>query len=109
MAVIEPLKIVLKNLDKDIELDTYLFPRLKEKGGIRKVTLSKVIYIDKTDFKEEEDKDFYGLTPKQEVGIKYGGIIKVEEIKKDEKGRIIEIICNYTPESKKTKGRRSFS
>ena len=105
MAVIEPLKIVLKNLDKDIELDTYLFPRLKEKGGIRKVTLSKVIYIDKTDFKEEEDKDFYGLTPKQEVGIKYGGIIKVEEIKKDEKGRIIEIICNYTPESKKTKGR----
>ena len=105
MAVIEPLKIVLKNLDKDIELDTYLFPRLKEKGGIRKVTLSKVIYIDKTDFKEEEDKDFYGLTPKQEVGIKYGGIIKVEEIKKDEKGRIIEIICNYTPESKKTRGR----
>ena len=105
MAVIEPLKIVLKNLEKDIELDTYLFPKLKEKGGIRKVTLSKVIYIDKTDFKEEEDKDFYGLTPKQEVGIKYGGIIKFEEIKKDGKGNIIEIICNYTPESKKTKGR----
>ena len=105
MAVVEPLKIVLKNLEKDIELDTYLFPKLKEKGGIRKVTLSKVIYIDKTDFKEEEDKDFYGLTPKQEVGIKYGGIIKFEEIKKDQKGNIIEIICNYTPESKKTKGR----
>ena len=105
MAVIDPLKIVLKNLEKEIEIDTYIFPKLKEKGGIRKVTLSKVIYIDKTDFKEEEDKDFFGLTPKQEVGIKYGGIIKCEEIKKDEKGKIIEIICNYTPESKKTKGR----
>ena len=105
MAVIDPLKIVLKNLEKDVELDTYLFPKLKEKGGIRKVTLSKVIYIDKTDFKEEEDKDFFGLTPKQEVGLKYGGVIKVEEIKKDAKGKIIEIICNYTAESKKTKGR----
>jgi glutaminyl-tRNA synthetase len=105
MAVIDPLKIVLKNLEKDVELDTYLFPKLKEKGGIRKVTLSKVIYIDKTDFKEEEDKDFFGLTPKQEVGLKYGGVIKVEEVKKDAKGKITEIICNYTAESKKTKGR----
>ena len=105
MAVVDPLKIVLKNLDKEVEIDTFLFPKLKEKGGIRKVTLSKVIYIERTDFKEEEDKDFFGLTPKQEVGLKYAGIIKVEEIKKDAKGKIIEIICNYTPESKKTKGR----
>ena len=76
MAVIDPLKIVLKNLDKDIELDTYIFPKLKEKGGIRKVTLSKVIYIEKTDFKEEEDKDFFGLTPKQEVGLNMVVLLK---------------------------------
>ena len=105
MAVIEPLKIVLKNVDKDITLDTFMFPKLKEKGGIRKVTLSKVIYIEKSDFQEKDDKDFYGLTKNQEVGLKYAGIIKVEEIVKNNKGVITEIICNYSPESKKTKGR----
>ena len=105
MAVIDPLKVVLKNLDKETEIDTFLFPKLKEKGGIRKVKLSKVIYIDKTDFQENEDKDFFGLTPKQEVGLKYAGVIKVEEVKKDAKGKVVELICTYSPESKKTKGR----
>ena len=105
MAVIEPLKVTLKNLDKDVELDTFLFPKLKEQGGIRKVTLSKTIYIERTDFREEDSKDFYGLTPKQEVGLKYAGIIKVEEVKKDKNGKVIELICIYSPESKKIKGR----
>ena len=105
MAVIDPIKVVLKNLDKETQIDTFLFPKLKEKGGIRKVTLSKVIYIDRTDFQENEDKNFFGLTPKQEVGLKYAGVIKVEEVKKDAKGKIVEIVCTYSSESKKTKGR----
>jgi glutaminyl-tRNA synthetase len=105
MAVIDPLKVTLKNLDKEVELDTFLFPKQKEKGGVRKVVLSKTIFIERTDFKEEEDKDFFGLTPKQEVGLKYGGIIKVEEVKKDKNGKVIELICTYSSESKKTKGR----
>ena len=67
--------------------------------------MSKVIYIERTDFQENDDKDFFGLTPKQEVGLKYAGVIKVEEVKKDSKGKIVEIICTYSPESKKTKGR----
>ena len=105
MAVIDPIKVVLKNLDKETKIDTFLFPKLKEKGGIRKVTLSKVIYIDRTDFQENDDKNFFGLTPKQEVGLKYAGVIKVEEVKKDAKGKIVEIVCTYSSESKKTKGR----
>ena len=105
MAVIDPIKVVLKNLDKETQIDTFLFPKLKEKGGIRKVTLSKVIYIDRTDFQENDDKNFFGLTPKQEVGLKYAGVIKVEEVKKDAKGKIVEIVCTYSSESKKTKGR----
>ena len=38
MAVIDPLKVTLKNVDKDVELDTVLFQKKKKKGGIRKVT-----------------------------------------------------------------------
>lgn len=105
LAVVDPIKVTLSNVNEDSQLDSFLFPKLKEKGGIKKITLSKVIYIDRIDFKEEEDKDFYGLTPKQEVGLKYGGSIKLENIKKDEKGKITELVCTYSPETKKTKGR----
>ena len=105
MAVIEPLKVTLKNLEKELVIDTFMFPKQKEKGGVRKVTLSKVIYIEKSDFKENDDKDFYGLTPNQEVGLKYAGVIKVEQVVKNQKGVVTELVCNYSPESKKTKGR----
>ena len=44
MTIVNMIKVILKNLDKEIELDNYLFPKLKQKGGIRKVTLSKIIY-----------------------------------------------------------------
>ena len=53
----------------------------------------------------EENPDFFGLTPKQEVGLKYTGIIKYRDCVKNEKGEITELVCEFEPESKKTKGR----
>ena len=105
MAVIDPIKVVLSNVKENTVYDSYLFPKLKEQGGVRKVTLSKVIYIDRVDFRETDDKNFFGLTPKQEVGLKYAGSIKVDEVKKDAKGKVIELVCTYSGESKKLKGR----
>ncbi len=67
--------------------------------------MTKTIFIEKTDFKEIDDKDFFGLTPGQEVGLKYAGFITLKEIKKDSNGNITELICEYSPETKKTKGR----
>ena len=61
-------------------------------------------YFDSIDV-EEADKNFYGLTKDQEVGLKYGGILKLMEVKKNEKGEVIELICNYNEENKKVKGR----
>ena len=93
------MKVTLKNLDKEVELYTFLFLKQKEKGGVRKVVLSKTIFIERNDFKEEEDKDFFDLTPKLEVGLKYEGIIKVEEFKK-KNGKVIELIWTFTSESR---------
>ena len=105
MAVIEPIKVNLVNLKEDLSIDTPLFPKLKESGGVRKVNLTKNIFIERIDFKEEDDKDFNGLTPNQEVGLKYAGVLKLEEIKKNEEGVVTELLCSYSNENKKTKGR----
>ena len=105
MAVIEPIKVNIVNLKEDLSIDTPLFPKLKESGGVRKVNLTKNIFIERIDFKEEDDKDFNGLTPNQEVGLKYAGVLKLEEIKKNKEGVVTELLCSYSNENKKTKGR----
>ena len=108
MAVINPLKVVIYNLKENVVIDTPLFPKLKEKGGVRKVTLTKTIFIESNDFKEKVDnnkKPFFGLTPEQEVGLKYAGAIKLTEIKKDQNGKILELHCTYDSSPKKTTGR----
>ena len=105
MAVIEPIKVNIVKLKEDLSIDTPLFPKLKESGGVRKVNLTKNIFIERIDFKEEDDKDFNGLTPNQEVGLKYAGVLKLEEIKKNKEGVVTELLCSYSNENKKTKGR----
>jgi len=106
LAVIDPLKVTLVNLNDDYveEFETPLFPKNKELG-MRKISLGKTIYIEKTDFRETDDPDFFGLTPNQPSGLKYGGFILLKEIKKDENNNLNELICEYSPESKKLKGR----
>ncbi len=104
MAVIDPIKITLTNLKCDVEINTPLFPKNVDAGS-RKITLEKTIFIEKKDFREFDDPDFFGLAPGKEVGLKYCGIIKCEKVIKDEKGNITELECSYSSESKKTKGR----
>lgn len=106
LVVIDPIKVVIENFKEDHveEFETPLFPKNKELGT-RKITLGKVIHIERTDFKDQDDPDFFGLTPHQEVGLKYAGIIKVKSVQKDVNGNVIELICEYSADSKKTKGR----
>ncbi len=107
LAVIDPIKVTLVNLSDDFleEFETPMFPKNKELGT-RKVFLSKTIFIEKTDFKENDDTDFFALTPGQAVGLKYAGFITLKEIKRDSNtGEIIELVCEYSPETKKLKGR----
>lgn len=106
LAVLDPLKLTLVNVPENykLELETPLFPKNKEAGN-RKITLNKVIYIERSDFSLENNEDFFGLTPNQEVGLKYTGIIKFKDCVKNEKGEVTELLCEFDPESKKTKGR----
>lgn len=106
MAVVNPIKVVLNNFDENSneEIETSLFPDNKEAGS-RKIHLTKVIYIERSDFKEEEDKEFFGLTPKQETGLKNAGIITCKNVKKNNEGEVIEIECDYRKDITKTKTR----
>jgi glutaminyl-tRNA synthetase len=106
LAVIDPIKVTLINLKDDHveEFEIPIFPKNKELG-VKKASLTKSIFIERTDFKEKDDPDFFGLTLNQPVGLKYGGYITVNEVKKDNSGNVTELICEYSSEIKKLKGR----
>ena len=101
MAVLEPLKVTLKNYPEGeselIEVD--INPN-DESAGKKKISFSKNLYIEKTDFMEVPVKGYKRLTADNEVRLKGGYFIKVDEIIKDENGEVVELICTYDPETK---------
>jgi len=102
MAVLRPLKVVITNYPDDLveEMDAENNPENPGMGS-RKVPFSKVIYIEREDFKENPPKKFFRLAPGREVRLKHAYIIKCEEVIKDEKtGEILELRCTYDPETR---------
>jgi glutaminyl-tRNA synthetase len=102
MAVLRPLRIVLTNYPEDSveELDAVNNPE-DPSMGTRKVPFSRVLYIERDDFREEPPKGFFRLSPGKEVRLRYAYIIKCEEVVKDPKtGEVAELRCTYDPETK---------
>src|SRR5690606_7276851 len=92
MAVLKPLKVIIKNYpdDKIEELEAINNPE-DESMGKRLIPFSKEIYIEKDDFQENPHKKFFRLSPGKEVRLRYAYIIKCEEVIKDENGNITEL------------------
>ncbi|KAI8391013.1 tRNA synthetases class I, catalytic domain-containing protein [Radiomyces spectabilis] len=100
MALLKPLKVVLKNLPDDFEEEVCVPNKPRDPSmGEHKVPFTKVLYIDASDFREQDSKDYYRLAPGKSVGllhIKYP--IKCVEVKKNANGEIEELVCEYENE-----------
>ena len=105
MAVLNPLKVVITNYPEgQVEyLKTINNPE-DESMGSRTIPFSREIYIEKDDFLEDPPKKFFRLAPGGEVRLKSAYIIKCENVVKNEKGEVKELICTYDPETKSGTG-----
>ncbi|MGB5263383.1 MAG: glutamine--tRNA ligase, partial [Lutimonas sp.] len=94
MAVLDPLKVVITNYPKEKEelLVAENNPEDMD-AGFRDLPFSGEIYIEKEDFLEVADKNFYRLQLSHEVRLKNAYIIKANEVVKDENGEIVEVHC----------------
>ncbi|PID26523.1 MAG: glutamine--tRNA ligase [Candidatus Cloacimonadota bacterium] len=98
MAVLDPVKVIIDNLENPIEVEISYNSNHPEMGS-RKVVLTKEIYIERDDFREEADKKFFRLTIGKEVRLKQAYNIICTSIEKDEDGNIVAIHCDYDPDS----------
>lgn len=102
MAVLNPLRVVITNYPeaKEEELDAVNNPE-DESMGTRKVPFSRVLYIEKEDFREDPPKKFFRLSPGHEVRLRYAYFITCTEVIKDDKtGEVVELRCTYDPATK---------
>lgn len=102
MVVLNPLKVVIVNYPEGLVEDVEAINNPEDlEMGTRKVPFSRVIYIEKDDFREEPPKQFYRLSPGREVRLRYAYFIKCIDVIKDENtGEIKEIHCTYDPLTK---------
>ena len=101
MAVIRPLKVVIDNYGDAAELLDAVNNPEDASMGSRKVPFSKVLYIERDDFREDPPKKYFRLSPGAEVRLRYAYIVKCVGVVKDpESGEVTEIHCTYDPDSK---------
>ena len=101
MAALDPIKVVIVNFSEEaakageggMTHDVQNSPTDASLGS-HSVTLTDAIYIDSSDFRLDEDPNFYRLTPGKPVGLKYqGGNLVCDEVVKDGT-KIKELKCH---------------
>jgi len=101
MAVLDPLKVTLTNWpdDKTEMVTAQNHPNNPEMGE-RELPLTREIYVERSDFMEEPPRKFFRLRPGGEVRLRYGYIIRCDEVVKDEAGNVTELLCSYDPDTR---------
>jgi len=98
MAVLRPLKLVIDNYPEGQveEMEAINNPEDPD-AGARKVPFSRVLYIERDDFRENPPKQFYRLSPGREVRLRYGYFVTCTNVVKGSSGEVIEVHCTYDP------------
>jgi len=114
MAVLNPLRVVIDNYTEGQteELDAINNPE-DPGAGTRNVPFSRVLYIERDDFRENPPGKFFRLAPGREVRLRYAYLVTCVGVTKDERtGEVVELHCTYdpatrggdTPDGRKVKG-----
>jgi len=92
MAVLRPLRLVLENWPEDRveQLDAVNNPE-DPTMGTRSVPFSRVLYIERDDFRETPPPKYFRLSPGKEVRLRWAYIVKCTGVVKDDAGEVIEV------------------
>jgi glutaminyl-tRNA synthetase len=98
MGVLHPLKVVIENYPEGQTEEMEAVNNPEDPGaGKRKVPFSRVIYVERDDFREDAPKDFFRLAPGKEVRLRYAYFVKCTGFEKNDKGEVTELRCTYDP------------
>ena len=101
LAVLNPVKLVITNYPdgKEEEMTAINNPE-NPSDGSHTIMFTKELWMERDDFMEDAPKKFFRMTPGREVRLKNAYIVKCTGCKKDDNGNVVEIYCEYDPDSK---------
>ena len=100
MAVLDPLKVVITNYPQDrVEALTAGNHPKDAAMGSREIVLTREVFIDRADFREEANKKYKRLVLGGEVRLRNAYVIRCDEAVKDAAGEIVELRCTYDPDT----------
>jgi glutaminyl-tRNA synthetase len=99
MAVLRPLRLVIDNYPEGQveELEAVNNPE-DPAAGTRRVPFSRVLYIERDDFREVPPKKYFRLSPGSEVRLRYAYFVRCTGAVKDAAtGEVVEVHATYDP------------
>jgi len=99
MGVLNPLKVVIENYPDDLVEEITAINNPEDASmGTRQVPFSKVLYIEREDFRVDPPRKFFRLAPGREVRLRYAYFITCTDYLTDpETGEVTELRCTYDP------------
>lgn len=101
MLVLNPVRLTIENLPEEHFqlLERPVHPKHPDMGNFQ-VPFSKSVFIDESDFREEDSPDFFRLAPGKRVGLLYvGKPIVCTSFRKDASGKVVEIFAKMDEEA----------
>jgi len=99
MGVLDPIRVVIENYPEGVteEFEVANNPE-DDAAGTRRVPFSRVLLIERDDFREEPPKKFFRLSPGREVRLRGAYFITCTGVVKDPASdAIVELRCTYDP------------
>ncbi len=98
MGVLNPVRVVIENYPEGQteEFDVAVNPE-DASAGTRKVPFSRVLCIERDDFREDPPKKFFRLAPGREVRLRGAYFVICTGVVKDPSGAVTELRCTYDP------------
>lgn len=105
MAVLRPLKVVLTNYPEgEVEYMEAMNHPGNPDFGTRELPFSRELWIEQDDFMEDAPRKFFRLKPGGEVRLRFGYIIRCDDVIKNDAGEVVELHCSYDPDTRSGTG-----
>ena len=101
MAVLDPVRLVLTNYPEG-KTETFEMENNpgKPEAGMRSVTFSRELWIEREDFMEIPAKKYFRLFPGNEVRLKTAYVVKCTGCEKDADGNVTTVYAEYDPQTR---------
>lgn len=100
-AVLDPVRLIVTNYPEgQVEAMEAQNNPEDPTAGSHTIAFARELWMERDDFMEVAPKKFFRMTPGGEVRLKNAYIVRCTGCKKDEEGNIVEVYCEYDPESK---------